>query len=120
MDLEIGFFGGETAGELSHKVPPRPLKTFELGMAGCFEVGLGRGVEIPRLRLGMTWVCRGGITSERGMTGVVIEWDDVSKGEGGSGVQGEGGSGVAGGVTGVRGCGIVGAVFRFSDGGVQS
>ncbi len=22
---------GETAGELSHKVPPRPLKTFEFG-----------------------------------------------------------------------------------------
>ena len=43
-------------------------------MAGCLETGLGRGVEIPRLRLGMTWVVviemTGGMV--RGLPGLVL------------------------------------------------
>ena len=108
MNLEIGFFGRETAGELSHKVPPHPLKTFWIwgwlvvlrmveGVASRFlgyarnDIGDYDRDDIGGCARGVIWgIARG------------VIWE------------------AAGGVTGVGGCGIVVAVFRFSDGGVQS
>ena len=41
--------------ELSHKIPRAPQKFWDWGWRVVLRMVAGAGIEIPRLRLGMTW-----------------------------------------------------------------